>query len=345
MKVAVAGLGAVGGFIAAKLLAAGQAPVALVTERHLEPLARHGLRLESNDGSGAWPIHASTDPAALGVQDLVIVATKATALASLAPKLAPMIGPSTLVLAAMNGVPWWFFHGLDETLAKTPLDSVDPGGAITRALAPAQVLGGVVHLAASMPEPGLVRHSFGKQVIVGDPLARLTGADAGGAIGTPTSTAAAAAASPRAARVAALLAQAGIVAPQAADIHREVWSKLWGNLTMNPVSAITRATMATILADRDVRDFMSRAMLEAGELGERVGIPVPMTPEARHRIAERLGDFKTSMLQDVEARRPIELDAIVAAVVEVADRVGHPVPTIRALLGLTRLHARGLGLY
>ncbi|MGE0312742.1 MAG: 2-dehydropantoate 2-reductase [Lautropia sp.] len=336
MRVAIAGLGAVGGFIAAKLLAAGAEPVALVTQRHLAPLAKHGLRLESVDGSGQWPIRASCDPAALGVQDLIILTTKATALAGLAAALAPMIGPSTLILAAMNGVPWWFFHGLDETLARSPLDSVDPGGAITRALPPSQVLGGVVHLAAAMPEPGLVRHSFGRRVVVGDPLARRV--DAAGA-GQVT------AASPRAAAVADFLAAAGLDAPLVPDIHREVWSKLWGNMTMNPVSAITGATMATILADQDVRDFMSRAMVEAGEVGERIGIPVPMTPEARHAVAARLGDFRTSMLQDVDAGRPVELDAIVGAVIEIAQRIGHPVPTIRAVMGLARLHARGLGLY
>lgn len=331
MKIAIAGLGAIGGWIATRLLAAGETPVALVTPRHLEPLARHGLRLRHGGSEQAWPLQASSHAAELGVQDLVIVACKATALGQLAPALAPMIGPGTLILSAMNGVPWWFFHGLAPAMASQPLEAVDPGGAISRALPPRQVLGGVVHLAAAMPEPGIVVHSQGDRVIVGDPLARRPDAAQAG--------------SDRASAVVELFRRAGIDAPHAADIQAEVWSKLWGNMTMNPVSALTGATMATILADPAACALMSRAMVEAGEVGARLGIPLPMTPEERLAIASRLGHFRTSMLQDVEAGRPIELDALVGAVIEIARRVDVPVPTIEGLMGLARLQAQRLGLY
>jgi 2-dehydropantoate 2-reductase len=336
MRIAIAGMGAIGGWIAARLLAAGEAPVALVTGRHLEPLARHGLRLRDGGTERSWPIRASASAAELGVQDLVVIACKATALAAMAPTLAPMVGPGTLILTAMNGVPWWFFHGLAADMAREPLQSVDPGGAISRALPPRQVIGGVVHIAASMPEPGVVVHDFGDRVIVGDPMARRPDGPTGSG---------SAPANDRSVPIAALFRAAGIDAPVAADIHREVWAKLWGNMTMNPVSALTGATMATILADGDARAFMAQAMIEAGVVGKRLGISVPMTPEERLEIASKLGHFKTSMLQDVEAGRPIELDSLVGAVTEIARRVAVPVPTIDALLGLARLQARERGLY
>lgn len=331
MKIAIAGLGAIGGWIAARLLAAGEQPVALVTPRHLEPLARHGLRLRHADAEQRWPLQASDRAADLGPQDLVIIACKATALGGLAPALAPLIGPKTLIVSAMNGVPWWFFHGLSPAMAKQPLESVDPGGAISRALPPDRVIGGVVHLAASLPEPGLVDHSHGDRIVIGDPMRRRSD---GGHAGDD-----------RAGALVELFRHARIDTPWASDIHAEVWSKLWGNMTMNPVSALTGETMDVILADRDACDLMARAMIEAGDVGRKLDIPIPMTPEARLNIAAGLGAVRTSMLQDVNAGRPIELDALVGAVIEIADRVGVPVPTIRGLMGLARLRARQLGLY
>jgi 2-dehydropantoate 2-reductase len=235
----------------------------------------------------------------------------------------PLIGPATLVLPAMNGVPWWFGHGV-AALGDAPLESVDPGGVVAAAIPFETVLGCVVHAAAFTAEPGLVVHKMGAGLIVGEP--------AGGA-------------SARVDAVAALLREAGFEVTASADVRRDVWYKLWGNLTMNPVSAITGATADRVLADPLVRAFCSQAMGEAAAIGALVGCPIGQTPEDRHAITARLGAFKTSMLQDVEAGRPVELDAIVGAVRELGQRLGQPTPAIDALFGLARLFARERGLY
>ncbi|MGE0800781.1 MAG: 2-dehydropantoate 2-reductase [Lautropia sp.] len=329
MRIAVVGLGAMGGYIAARMLAAGLAPAALVTPRHLAPLAERGLELRAAEGSGRWPIRASARAAELGVQDVLVLALKATALPAIAPTLAPLIGPRTLIVAAMNGVPWWFFHGLDAGLAARPLAAVDPGGVVGAALPPAQTIGCVLHLAASQPAPGVVEHAFGNRFLIGDPLAR-------GAAGS---------ARDRAPPLIALFAGAGMEAAAVDDIQAEVWYKLWGNMTTNPISAMTGATMDRIFADPDVRAFMRRVMVEAGEVSRRFGITVPGTPEERFALGEQLGAFRTSMLQDVDGNRPIELDGLLGTVIEIADRLGVAVPDIRTLMGLTRLRAQTLGLY
>lgn len=333
MRIAVVGLGAMGGYMAARMLAAGLEPVALVTPRHLAPLATHGLRLLHDGVETAHPITASDDAATLGQQDLIVLAVKATSLSAIAPTLVPMIGPQTLIVAAMNGVPWWFFHGLDETQARTPIAAVDPAGAISAALPPRQCIGCVLHLAASMPEPGLISHAFGNRFLLGDPLARPARGDSS------------VDRSERAAPIVELFRSAGMDASLSEDIHADVWYKLWGNMTMNPLSALTGATMDVILRDDDVRNFMTRAMLEAGEVSRRFGITIPVSPAERHKLAAQLGAFKTSMLQDLEAGRPIELDALVGTVIEIADRLGVEVPNIRTLMGLARLRARQLALY
>ncbi|MFM2121215.1 MAG: hypothetical protein RL722_2683, partial [Pseudomonadota bacterium] len=247
---------------------------------------------------------------------------KAQALPALAPQLAPLIGPRTLILPAMNGVPWWFCQGRPGFEA--PLASVDPGGAIAAALPLAQVLGGVVHASASSPEPGLVQHKMGLGLLVGEPAGGL---------------------SARVDAVVALLAQAGFESRACADVRQDIWYKLWGNLTMNPISAITGATIDLVLADPLTRSFCTDTMAEAACVGALIGCPIAQTPEDRHAITAKLGAFKTSMLQDVEAGRAVELDAIVTAVHEIGQRLGLTLPNVSALLGLARLHARVRGLY
>ncbi len=324
MKTCIVGAGAIGGLIGTRLALAGRAHVsALARGATLQALRQQGWRLQTAEGLLQTPATAAGNAAELGVQDLVVLAVKAPALAELAPQLAPLLGPRTLLLPAMNGVPWWFCER-HPGLNGAPLASVDPEGKIARALPTAQVLGCVVHASAATAAPGLVQHRMGRGLIVGECF--------GGE-------------SPRAQAVVALLAEAGFEATLSADVRRDIWFKLWGNMTMNPVSAITGATADRVLADPLVRAFNSAAMAEAAAIGALIGCPIAQSPEERHAITARLGAFKTSMLQDVEAGRPIELDALVSAVREIGQRLGQPTPTIDALLGLTRLFGQMRGLY
>jgi 2-dehydropantoate 2-reductase len=226
-------------------------------------------------------------------------------------------------MPAMNGVPWWFVANI-PALAGEPLQSIDPGGEISRAIPLHHVIGCVVHLAATTTHPGVVRHVMGNRLIIGEPAAGR---------------------SDRVARIAELLVDAGFEVVQSDDIRRDIWYKLWGNMTMNPVSAITGATADRVLADPLVREFNSAVMREAAAIGARIGCPIEETPEDRHQVTAKLGAFKTSMLQDVEAGRPIELDALLGAVVELGQRVGVPAPCTQALFGLARLFGRVHGLY
>jgi 2-dehydropantoate 2-reductase len=323
MKVCIVGAGAIGGFIGTRLAAMGGAQVSAIARgATLQALNTHGWRLRQADTLIQAPAIASDNGQELGKQDLVIVAVKGPALAAVAPQIAPLLGPDTIVLPAMNGVPWWFLPAAlpDEA----PLESVDPGGRLLARLPLDRVLGCVVHLACSTPEPGVVKHSFGERLIVGEPL--------GGA-------------SDRVGVVCDALADAGFKAEPSADIRRDTWYKLWGNMTMNPVSALTGETTDVILADALVRDFMLRGMAEAAAVGARIGCAIEQSGEERMKLARDLGVFRTSMLQDADAGRAIELDAIVGSVHEIGQRLGLDTPNIAALLGLTRLMARQRGLY
>ena len=329
-KVCIYGVGAIGGWLAAGLAALGEVEVSAVARgASLAALRAHGLRLHrAQDGAAAreaaYPIAASDDPAALGPQDLVIVAVKAPAMAEVAARIAPLLAPHTVVLTAMNGVPWWFLQDFGGPLAGRRLESVDPGGGIAQAIAGHHVVGCVVHASGSVDEPGVVRHHFGNGLIVGEPSG---------------------AASARVQALHALLRRAGFDATLSRQIQKDVWYKLWGNMTLNPVCALTGATSMQVLDDELARDFVTRVMLEAREIGARIGLPLAESPEDRHQVTRRLGDFRPSMLQDVQARKAVELDALVASVRELGQLVAVPTPFTDALLGLARLHARGLGLY
>ena len=324
MKVCIVGAGAVGGLIGARLAAQTDAEgSALARGETLQALNIQGWRLKQGDKLLTKPTRAAAEARDLGVQDLVVIAVKAPAMASVAARVGPLLGPATIVLPAMNGVPWWFALGLPGVGAE-PLQSVDPGGAIARAIPLRHVIGCVVHLSAATAEPGLVVHRNGMGLIIGEPDGM---------------------ASPRLEAVHRLLAAAGFDVTSSATIRHDIWYKLWGNLTMNPVSAITGATGDRMLDDRLVRDFCSAAMLEASAIGAKIGCAIDQDPEARHAVTRELGAFKTSMLVDAERGKPIELDAIVTAVHELGRRTGVATPNIDALLGLTRLFARSRGLY
>jgi 2-dehydropantoate 2-reductase len=324
MKVCIVGAGSIGGFIGTRLAVAGQAQVSAIARgATLAALREHGWRLQEAGGLLQAPARASDQAGELGIQDLVVIAVKSPALGAVAAAIGPLLGPHTIVLPAMNGVPWWFGEGV-SALGPEPLQSVDPGGRIAQAIPLHHVVGCVVHAATSTPEPGLVQHRMGRGLIIGEP--------AGGR-------------SDRVQRIADLLAHAGFDVTHSDNVRYDLWYKLWGNLTMNPVSAITGATIDRLLGDPLVRAFCSAAMREAAAIGDLVGCHIAQTPEDRHAVTAKLGAFKTSMLQDVEAGRAIELDALVSAVQEMGQRLGRPTPNIDALLGLTRLFARGRGLY
>ena len=325
MRIAIVGAGAIGGFIGCRLAATGQHQVsALARGATLLALRRHGWRLQQQDALMQAPVHMASDDAAdLGGQDLVVIAVKAPALAEVAARIRPLIGPETVLLPAMNGVPWWFGQGI-PAIGDKPLDSVDAGGRIDAALPFSQVVACVVHASTATSEPGLVRHAMGNGLIVGEPQ--------GGN-------------SPRVETIAACLLAAGFEARAVPDVRHHLWYKLWGNLTMNPVTAMTGATSDLVLDDPLVRRFCTDAMREAQAVGALIGCPIEQSPEERHQITRKLGAFKTSMLQDVENGRPMELDGIVTAVHEIGLRVGVPTPSIDALLGLARLFGRVKGLY
>lgn len=324
MKICIYGAGAIGGWIGARLAALGE-PVSVVARgATLAALQTHGLRLQQTEGLLQVPVQTADNAAALGVQDLVVVAVKAPALAEVARGIAPLLGPHTMVLTAMNGVPWWFFQGFGGAYAGTSLKAVDASGAIAAAIPARHVVGCVVHASCALQAPGVVQHHFGNKLILGEPSGQQT---------------------ERAKALAALLERAGFEAPLSEQIQRDTWYKLWGNMTVNPVSALTGATTDLILGDPLVRDFISRVMLEAKEIGTRIGIPIDQQPEDRHAVTRKLGAFKTSMLQDVEAGKAVELDALVTVVQELGVLTAVPTPFTDALLGLSRLQARVRGLY
>ncbi len=324
MKICIYGVGAVGGFIGAKLAHAGFEVNAVARGAVLEALREHGMRLHSDGIMFSEKVRATDDPNELGVQDLVVVAVKATALASVAQMIAPLIGPDTIVMTAMNGVPWWFFDGFGGEYAGTRLASVDPDGAIAAAIPARNTVGCVVHGSFSLNEPGFVRHGFGKRLIIGEP----DGSD-----------------SERIRKLAELLGKADLDVVVSSSIQYDLWFKLWGNMTMNPVSAITGATCDLILDDPLVKKFCLDVMVEAGRIGARIGCPIEQSGEERNAVTRKLGAFKTSMLQDIEAGRAVELDALVSAVREIGQMVSEATPNIDVLLGLARLHARVRGLY
>ena len=325
MKVCVVGAGAIGGFIGTRLAAARHAEVsALARGPTLAALNAHGWRLRCADGTVLTaPAVAAADPSALGVQDVIIIAVKGPALPALAPTLAPLIGPSTLIVPAMNGVPWWFVGAIAE-LGPEPLASVDPGGVIAASIPLRQVIGCVVHASTGTEAPGFATHRTGQGLILGE----VGGGD-----------------SARVGGVAELLARAGFELTCSPRVRYDIWYKLWGNMTANPVSAITGATMDRVLDDELVRKLCTDAMREASAIGDRIGCGIDQTPADRHVITRRLGAFRTSMLQDAEAGRPLELDSIVGAVREIGARVGVPTPTIDVIFGLARLFGRVRGLY
>lgn len=317
-NICIVGIGAIGGSVAAALSGLpGVTVTAVARGETLDALRRRGLTVVGSDGSVKHVDLEATDrPARLGRQDILVLATKGQALPKVAPALAPLVDDDTVILPLLNGVPWWYFSHLDGPASGFRPASVDPEGIVSRHLPPDQVVAAVVHLSASSPLPATVSRGKGNQLIVGDPGGRRPDAVA---------------------KVRTLLSAGGFDVEVSAEIHRDVWYKLWGNLCLNPVSALTRATVDAIAADPGVRELCTRMMGEAAAVSERFGIRIDASADDRIAVAGKLGRFKTSMLQDAEAGRRLELAPLLGAVCEIADHLGVPVPMTRTVLGLAGL--------
>jgi 2-dehydropantoate 2-reductase len=334
MRICVVGAGSIGGVLASGLAGVnGVALSVLARGATLAALRADGLRVETPDGGPRLvrPAAASDDPAVLGEQDFVIVAVKAQSMGPLAASVRPLLGESTAVLSTLNGVPWWFLDHFGGPAAGHHLDSVDPGGAIAAVLPASRVIGGTVHLSASSPAPGVVSWRSGNGLIIGE----LSGTLASSSSPSPSPSP-----SPRLSALSAALGAAGFDVTVSPRIRDDVWYKLWGNLTMNPICAITGSSTGPVLDDDLVRALCSAAMLEARAIGDRLGCPIGQSPEDRHRVTRKLGDFVPSMLQDARAGRPLELDALTGAVRELGVLTGVPTPYVDAVHGLARLWVR-----
>lgn len=319
LRVCVVGAGAIGGYLAARFAAVpGIALTVLARGAQLAAIRAGGLRLLEQGQETRVALVADDDPARLGEQDVLVIALKAHALADAAATLAPLVGPRTILVPAINGVPWWYPEAVGGPLAGRRLASVDPDGSLARILPPSQVLGCVLHMASSQGVPGTVHKGAGRLVILGRP------ACAGEAVAAGE------------ARVARLVADAGLELQRTGRIVDEVWMKLWGNMTMNPISALTHATCDLILDDPLTQRLTYEVMREAARIGAALGIDLGMSPEQRAAITRQLGRFKSSMLQDLEAGRTLEVEALVGAPYEIAGLVGLEAPWLGMLYGLVR---------
>jgi len=324
MKVCIFGAGAIGGYMGVKLAKAG-ADVSLVARGpHLAAMQEKGLTLIEEGETTTVPVTASDDPAALGVQDYVIVTLKAHSVPPVVSKMAPLIGQDTTIVSGVNGVPWWYFHKLEGAHEGTRLDSVDPGNAQWDGFGPDRVLGCVVYPAAEVIEPGVIKHIEGNRFSLGEPDGSK---------------------SDRAQALSKILANAGLKAPVRPKLRDEIWVKLWGNLSFNPISALTHATLDVLCTDEGTRAVARNMMVEAQEIAERLGVKFPIDVDRRIAGGAAVGAHRTSMLQDLDQGRPMEIDALVASVQELGRVTGVPTPTIDTVLGLIRLRARTAGLY
>jgi len=323
MKIAIVGVGAIGGFVGMRLALAGEDVTFIARGATLEALRSRGLRLISADGSEqALPkVNATSDYDAAGAQDLVILAMKAHQVDAVAQQVPKLFGPDTVVVPMQNGIPYWYFYRYPGALAGTQVKSVDPTGSISRHIPSERVIGCVVYPAAEVISPGVIRHVEGNRFPVGEPD------------GTS---------SERVARVSECFIRGGLQAPVLGDIRSEIWLKLWGNLTFNPISALSRATLAAICQYPPSRALAAAMMTEAQSIAGKLGVTFRVPLEKRIAGAERVGHHKTSMLQDVEAGRTLEIDALLGSVVELARLTDTPTPHIDTVLALTQLLAKTL---
>lgn len=325
MRICVFGAGAIGGYLAAKLAAREENEVSLVARGpHLEAIRTKGLVLVEGEQRTVTRPRASADSRELGPQDYVVVTLKAHQITAAVPAIEALLGPETAIVWAVNGVPWWYFHGLEGPWRDRRLESVDPGGVIWDRLDPKRAIGCVVYPAAEVHEPGVVTLVEGDRFSLGEPDGSR---------------------SERVERLAKALVAAGLKAPVRPKIRDEIWVKLWGNLTFNPLSALTRATLDVICADPETRAVARAMMVEAQTVAEKLGVRFAIDVDKRIEGAAAVGAHKTSMLQDLERGRPMEIDALVTAVLELAKLVEVATPTIATVHALVTLEARVAGCY
>ena len=321
MKFAVVGAGAIGGLLGARLALAGEDVTFIARNKNLAAISANGFRLidEAGHEHHAAMAKAVGDAAAIGAQDVVLLTVKAHQVKDVLPQLAHLVGPETMLVTMINGMPWWYFQGLAGEWSGRTLESVDPGGLLAKAIDPARVIGSIVYPAAELVAPGVVKAIEGNRFTIGEP---------GGE---------------RTARIEALskaLMHAGFKAPIARDIRAEIWVKLWGNMSFNPVSALTGATLEGICRDPDARALIATMMKEGEAVANRLGITFKISIDQRIAGAEAVGAHKTSMLQDVLHGRPLEVEALVGSVVELARITGVDVPTIAAVYRAVKLLER-----
>ena len=323
MRICIFGAGAIGGYLAVKLVQAGADVSVVARGPHLAAMQADGLTLIEEDSPPVTvPVRATEDPADLGPQDYVIVTLKAHSVPPLVPRMAPLIGDGTTVVSGVNGVPWWYFHRIGGPLEGTRLASVDPGDAQWNGFGPDRVLGCVVYPAAEVERPGVIRHVEGNRFSLGEPDGSK---------------------SDRATRLSDVMAAAGLKAPVRPRLRDEIWVKLWGNLSFNPISALTHATLDVLCTDPGTRAVARGMMVEAQEIAEKLGVRFPIDVDRRIDGGAAVGAHRTSMLQDLLAGRPMEIDALVASVQELGRLTDTPTPTIDTVLALVRLRARVAG--
>lgn len=325
MRIAIFGAGAIGGYLAAKLAAVKDVELSLIARGpHLEAIRTHGLKLAEGGRETVVTVRAAANSAEIGPQDYVILALKAHSVAGSLDGILPLLGPETAVVTAQNGVPWWYFHRLAGPFEGTRVEAVDPAGRISAAIGPERAIGCVVYPATEVEQPGFIRHVEGDRFVLGEPSGERT---------------------ERVARVAAALVAGGLRAPVRPDIRSEIWVKLWGNLAFNPVSALTGGTLAEIGSDPGTRAVVRAMMVEGEAIGTKLGARFGVTVDQRIEGARAVGAHRTSMLQDLDRGRPMEIDALVTAVQELGRIAGVPTPAIDLVLGLVVQRARLVGCY
>jgi 2-dehydropantoate 2-reductase len=319
MKFAIVGAGAIGAFAGAMLAKSGEDVTLIARGAHLRAMQERGVRVRGSLGEFEARVAATDDPAAVGPVDVVLLTLKAHSLTEMAPRLAPLIGPETCVVSAQNGIPWWYFYRHRGEWEGAHLETVDPGGVISRSIDPSRVIGCVVYPSTIIIEPGVVEHIEGTRFAIGEPDGSK---------------------SERCRRLAAAFIEAGLRCPIRTDIRHDMWVKLMGSVAFNPISALTRATLEEIVQCAETRELATAIMTEAEAVAGRLGIDMGISIEQRLEGAGKVGHHKTSMLQDVETGRPPELEAIVGAVVELGNKMGLALPCTRAVYACVKLLAR-----